>query len=172
MRPVIAAVFVIATGIAVPATAASVLMSAEWGKDACEAWNKDPVLTDKLMESGWIKNDKGRGYKVMQIYRSDCGSKPTAEMRIVAKDKKAVCTYGGGIETARLDDGADYVMSAETARWLEMGKGEYGPMKAMMLGRLGFEGPKMEAMGNMEPFGNFLLIVGSVPGETTSCPGK
>ena len=47
-----------------------------------------------------------------------------------------------------------------------MGKGEYGPMKAMMLGRLGFDGPMLEAMGNMGPFANFLLLVGKVPSET------
>ena len=76
--------------------------------------------TDKLVESGWVTNDKGRGFKVMQVYRSDCGDKPTAEMRIALKDGKAVCVYGGAPETAKLDSGADYVMKAETAagsRW-------------------------------------------------------
>jgi putative sterol carrier protein len=62
-------------------------------------------------------------------------------------------------------------MSAETARWQEMGRGEYGPMKAMMLGRLKFEGPKLEAMGNMGPFENFLLLFGKVPSDTSACPG-
>ena len=38
----------------------------------CAAWNADATLTDKLVESGWIKNDGGRGFKLMQIYRSDC----------------------------------------------------------------------------------------------------
>jgi len=163
---------IFAAALAAPALAAPVLMSADWAKEACEAWNKDPVLTDKLVESGWMKNDKDRGFKVMQIYRSDCGDKPSAELRIAQKDNKAMCVYGGAPETATLDSGADYVMKAETARWVEMGKGEYGPMKAMMLGRLGFEGPMMEAMGNMGPFENFLLLVGKVPGDTGSCPAK
>jgi putative sterol carrier protein len=44
-------------------------------------------------------------------------------------------------------------------------------MRAMMLGRLNFEGPKMEAMGNMAPFGGFLLLVGKVPGDWAACPG-
>jgi putative sterol carrier protein len=43
-------------------------------------------------------------------------------------------------------------------------------MKAMMFGRLNFEGPKMEAMGNMGPFANFLLLVGKVPGDWAACP--
>ncbi len=118
------------------AAAQPVLMSPEWAQAACEAWNRDAVLTDKLVESGWVKNDKGRGYKVMQVFRTDCGASPTAEMRIALKDGKAQCVYGGKVETVQLDGGADYVMSATTARWLEMGRGEYGPMRAMMFGRL------------------------------------
>jgi putative sterol carrier protein len=147
-----------------------VLMSEQWATAACAAWNNDPVLTDQLAESGWAQNDKGRGFKVMQLFRSDCGAKPSAEMRIARKDGKALCVYGGRVETAQLDLGADYVMSAETARWTEMGNGDYGPMRAMMFGRLHFQGPKMEAMSNMTPFENFLRLVGKVPGSTASCP--
>ncbi len=161
-----------AAAFAAPVVAAPVLMSGDWAKDACTQWNDDPVLTGKLVDSGWMKNDKGRGFKVMQVYRTDCGDKPTAEMRISLKDGKAMCVYGGGVETASLDAGADYVMKATTARWLEMGKGEYGPMAAMMFGRLGFEGPKLEAMGNMGPFSNFLLLVGKVPSDSGACPAK
>jgi putative sterol carrier protein len=172
MRARSLALTVLTLALGAPALAAPVLMSADWGKDACDAWNKDPVLTEKLVQSGWIKNDAGRGFKAMQVYRTDCGDKPTAEMRIALKDGKATCTYGGAPETARLEGGSDYVMKAETKRWLEMGQGEYGPMAAMMFGRLGFEGPKMEAMGNMDPFTNFLLLVGKVPSDAGSCPAK
>jgi putative sterol carrier protein len=164
------AISLIAVAFGAPALAAPVMMSGEWGKDACAAWNKDPVLTDKLVESGWVKNDKGRGFKVMQVYRSDCGAKATAELRVSLKDGKAMCVYGGAPETGKLDSGADYVMKAETVRWVEMGKGEYGPMTAMFMQRLGFDGPMMEAMGNMGPFENFLLLVGKVPSNTESCP--
>jgi putative sterol carrier protein len=146
------------------------LMSAAWGAEACAAWNADPVLTGELAQSGWIGNDKGRGFKVMQVYRSDCGETPTAELRVSLQDGKARCVYGGAIETTRLDSGADYVMHAETKRWTEMGAGEYGPMKAMMFGRLKFSGPYGEAMGNMGPFTNFLLLVGKVPASTEACP--
>jgi putative sterol carrier protein len=147
-----------------------VLMSAAWAAAACEAWNADTVLTGDLAESGWIENDKGRGYKVMQVYRNDCGDKPTAELRVSLKEGKALCVYGGAIETAEPDGGTDYVMNASTERWREMGADEYGPMKAMMLGRLKFSGPYGEAMGNMGPFKNFLLLVGKVPASTASCP--
>ena len=78
-----------------------VLMSAAWAAEACEAWNADAVLTGDLAESGWIENDKGRGYKVMQVYRNDCGEKPTAELRVSLQEGKALCVYGGAIETAK-----------------------------------------------------------------------
>ncbi len=147
-----------------------ILMSGDWGPAACAAWNTDAVLTKELAESGWIANDKGRGYKVMQVFRKDCGDTPTVELRVAVQDGEARCVYGGAVETAALDKGADYVMSADTGRWLEMGEGKYGPMKAMMLGRLSFTGPYGEAMGNMGPFANFLLLVGKVPARSDSCP--
>jgi len=50
-----------------------------------------------------------------------------------------------------------------------MGAGQYGPMKAMMFGRLHFSGPYGEAMGNMGPFGSFLLLAGKAEG-TETCP--
>jgi putative sterol carrier protein len=154
------------------AGAQTVLMSEPWAVAACAAWNRDSVLTDQLAESGWAANDKGRGYKVMQLYRSDCGSRSTAEIRIANKEGKALCVYGGKVQTQALDAGVDYVMSAETSRWIEMGRGDYGPMRAMMFGRLQFEGPKMEAMNNMAPFENFLRLVGKVPGSTSTCPAS
>ena len=173
MHPTSVLALLAAVALSAPPTAAApVMMSADWAKDACAAWNNDPVLTTKLADSGWVKNDKGRGYKVMQVYRTDCGDKPTAEMRVALKDGKASCVYGGAPETANLDSGADYVMKAKTERWVEMGRGEYGPMAAMMFGNLGFSGPMMEAMGNMTPFQSFLLLVGKVPADTAACPAR
>jgi putative sterol carrier protein len=160
----VASLFAAAAGAAEPA-----LMSGDWGAEACAAWNADPVLTNDLVESGWIKNDKGRGYKIMQVYRDDCDSKPSAELRVSLQDGKAHCTYGGPVQAAQLDSGADYVMHASTKHWKEMGAGEYGPMKGMMFGRLSFSGPYGEAMGNMGPFTNFLLLVGKVP-SGDACP--
>ena len=150
--------------------ALSAAMSAPWAQAMCTAWNADSTLTDKLVESGWIKNDGGRGFKLMQIHRADCPNSARIEMQIALKDAKAQCVYGGPARTTKLDGGADYLMWAETPRWREMGAGDYGPMKAMMFGRLNFEGPKMEAMGNMGPFANFLLLVGKVPGDWAACP--
>jgi len=160
----------LATPAQTPAQTPVVAMSVPWAEAMCAAWNVDASLTDKLAESGWVKNDGGRGFKAMQIYRADCPKSPRIEMQIVLKDNKALCTQGGAARTAKLDPGADYLMWADTSRWREMGAGEYGPMRAMMLGRLNFEGPKLEAMGNMGPFGGFLLLVGKVPGDWAACP--
>jgi putative sterol carrier protein len=147
-----------------------VAMSPSWGEAMCAAWNADATLTDKLVESGWVKNDAGRGFKAMQIYRADCPNSARIEMQVALKDNKALCTYGGAARTDKLERGSDYLMWAETPRWREMGAGDYGPMRAMMFGRLNFEGPKMEAMGNMGPFESFLLLVGKVPGDWAACP--
>lgn len=145
-------------------------MSPLWAEQMCSAWNADAALTDKLVESGWVKNDGGRGFKTMQIWRADCQDSHRIEMRIVLKEGKAQCVYGGAARAQPLDRGADYQMWAETARWREMGAGEYGPMKAMMFKRLEFDGPRLEAMGNMGPFGNFLRLVGQMPGDWAACP--
>jgi putative sterol carrier protein len=145
------------------------MMSAAWARSACDAWNAEPVLTDELVKSGWVKNDAKRGFKVIQLYRTECRDSPRVELRISEQGGKARCMYGGKVETAKLDLTVDYVMHAETARWQEMGRGEYGPMRAMMFGRLLFDGPTFEAMGNMGPFESFLRLVGKVPGGT-ACP--
>ncbi len=151
------------------AQGAPLLMSAPWATLACDAWNAQPDLTDKLAESGWAANNAGRGFKVIQVYRSDCAGSPRVELRIAAESGKARCKYGGKAETVKLDGSADYLMYAETVRWQEMGRGDYGPMRAMLFGRLQFEGPKMEAMSNMVPFEAFLRLVGTVP-SAAACP--
>lgn len=168
-----------AAWIALPLMAAATLaaaqsklpvMSPQWAEQMCQAWNAEDTLTGKLVESGWIANDRGRGYKTMQIWRADCANSARVEMRIALKDGKAQCVYGGASGAQALDGSADYRMWAESARWREMGAGDYGPMKAMMFKRLEFDGPKLEAMGNMGPFERFLRLVGQVPGDWDGCP--
>lgn len=169
-RAGVALAVMLGLGATASVAAETPLMSAAWAGEACKAWNQDPVLTGGLMDSGWIDNDKGRGYKVLQVYRTDCADSPRVELRIVKQDGKAMCAYGGAIESGEPDLKVDYIMHAKTSRWEEMGAGKYGPMKGMMLFRLKFSGPKLEAMGNMGPFTNFLLLAGSVPSDTASCP--
>src|SRR6266487_1268038 len=119
---------VLSTALPALAQTPAPAMSPPWAQDMCTAWNADTTLTGKMVESGWIKNDAGRGFKAMQIYRGDCANSERIEMRIALKDEKAQCVYGGAATTKDLDRGADYLMWAETARWREMGAGDYGPM--------------------------------------------
>ncbi len=171
-RPLVGLIGAVLLGGASLASAAETptLMSPTWAFGACDAWNASQPLSEELFASGWAANDKGRGHKVLQIYRSDCPDSARVELRIAAKDGKAQCIYGGIAESKALDDDVDYVMYAETARWQEMGAGEYGPMKAMFFQYLLFEGPYMEAMSNMGPFGAFLKLTGEVPGKVDACP--
>ena len=147
-----------------------ILMSNEWAKEACAAWNGEESLTQGLKESGWIGNDKDRGYKIIHVYRTDCKTSEPVELRLVELDNHVQCMYGGEIVHPVLDKKVDYLMHAKTARWIQMGEGKYGPMKAMMLRRLKFKGPKFEAMGNMGPFKSFLQLVGKVPSNSSMCP--
>jgi putative sterol carrier protein len=105
------------------------------------------------------------------MYRIDCGDGAPVGMKIESKDGEAMCTYGGKPQSTP-DYDVDYLMHAKSDRWLEMGKGEYGPMKAMMFGRLQFSGPKIEALSLMGPFELFLLPVGQIPSDIASCPAR
>ncbi len=160
-------IFVVGNVLAEP-----VFMSSEWAVEACKAWNADVTLTKELKKSGWVENDNNRGYKVMQIYRSDCTDSPRVEMQIAEKNDQATCIYGGWAKSEKLDSSIDYVMHAKDKHWLRMGDGRDGPMKAMMLFRLRFQGPYGEAMGNMGPFKSFLLLTGKVASDRSSCPKK
>ncbi|OFC51047.1 hypothetical protein BAE47_00840 [Acidithiobacillus thiooxidans] len=139
-------------------TATPAFMSPAWAKELCTAWNNNQTLTEKLAGS-WIKNNGGKGYKVMEIYDSSMKSTPPVQLEIAAKDGKAECTYGGAIKVADLNYNYDYKMWATTHDWHHMGS----PAMAMMFGRLNFKGPKMEAMENMGPFSEFLKLIKKVP---------
>lgn len=169
-KKIISILSIITILVSAIAHAEPVLISSDWAVQACDAWNQDPVLTERLFESEWIKNDLDRGYKVIILYRTDCPNSNRAELKISQAEEKAECIYGGKVIDKTVDKRVDYIMHATTQRWVEMGAGKYGPMKAMMFRRLKFKGPKREAMGNMGPFKNFLLLAGAVPSDTSSCP--
>ncbi|MEO5694758.1 MAG: SCP2 sterol-binding domain-containing protein [Usitatibacter sp.] len=170
MRQIVRWTALAAIAVASSAMAAPVLMSAEWAAEACRAWNADAGLTGALYESGWAANNKNRAQKILRMARADCKESPQVELQIAVLDRQAHCVAGVPASAPPLDLDVDYLMTAQTARWMEMGRGEYGPMRAMMFGKLSFEGPMIEAMGNMGPFEGFLRLVGKVPGDTASCP--
>ncbi len=153
---------------------ASEFMDATWAKAACDAWNADATLTSGLMDTdgySWAGNDGKRGYKLVQIYRTDCGESSKVQLNIAVKDGKAMCTYGGKPDGKAMDYSLDYLMNATDDDWDCMGKGAFGcgAMGAMMSGKLNFKGPKMEAMKVMSPFESFLHLTGKVPGTKTAC---
>jgi putative sterol carrier protein len=158
------------TAAAKPAGELHPLMSVAYIGQFCDAWNADELMTKGLADSEWVDNDGDKGFKIIQLYRKDCPDSPHVEMQFERQDNKAMCVYAGKVENPDLDRSADYEMFADTKRWIEIGNGDYGPMKAMMFGRLKFKGPKIEAMGNMGPFKNFLLLFGHFPSDPTVCP--
>ena len=162
--------------LSVPAQAAN-FMDAAWATQACAAWNADSTLTSGLMDTdgySWAKNDGGRGYKLVQMYRTDCGESTKVQLNIVMQGDKATCSYGGAPDGKKMDASYDYLMHATDADWTCMGEGKFGcgAMGAMASGKLKFDGPKMEAMKVRGPFEGFLQLTGKVAGTKTECKAK
>ena len=181
-------------GLLSTSTMAVEFMDATWAKQACAAWNKDAVLTEKLAQMPedmfgegyqWIKNDAGRSYKIITLSRDGCKA-PKVQLNIAEKNGKAMCIYGGKLDGKELNMAVDYYMHATDADWTCMGgKWEWetnkkrkrklvsaprcGVMGSMMTGKLKFAGPKMEAMKVMDPFANFLKLTGKVAATKTAC---
>jgi hypothetical protein len=86
--------------LATTAHAAPAMMSTEWAAQACDAWNKDAALTDGLAGK-WIENNKGRGHKIIHLYRTDCGEATMTELKIQDKDGKAMCVMAAPCRTPR-----------------------------------------------------------------------
>ena len=150
---------------------AGAFMDAEWASGMCEAWNGSTELTEGL-GGDWSANNAGRGYKVIRLYRTDCGEDTAVQLTISDQEGKAVCTYGGAPSDEEMNYEVDYLMHATDEDWACMGKGSWGcgAMGAMMTGKLQFQGPKMEAMGVMGPFNEFLQLTDEVPGDMDACP--
>ena len=145
-------------------------MDAAWAQAMCRAWNNNATLSGKLGK--WAKNNGGKGYKIIRMYRDGCGKASAIELQIAPKGDKAVCIKAGKASAQKANYDVDYMMHAKDKDWTCMGKGSFGcgAMGAMMSGKLKFKGPKLEAMGVMSPFGAFLKLTGSVPGDKKSCP--
>ena len=159
---------------------ADTYMDAAWANKACAAWNANGTLTSQLAaiddDDGegykWVKNNAGRGYKLVQMYRSHCGANTKVQLVIQEKGGKAMCIGSGKPDGKAMNFKVDYLMHASDKNWECMGKGSFGcgAMGAMMSGKLKFQGPKVEAMKVMGPFEAFLKVAGKVPGDKTACP--
>lgn len=166
----VAAAIALTTGMAASSQAKPVFLSADWAAEACRLRNQDPILTKHLIDSGWMANDAQRGFKQVRIVRRDCAGSPPAEIRTAVLDEKASCVYGGAARGTDLDLEADYLLTASTEHWAAMAAGEYGPMRSILLGILELQGPRQEAMTNLRPLREFLLLTGRVEAETGACP--
>jgi len=152
-------------------TYAMAIEAHEWAAGVCNAWNKDSRLTTDLVDK-WVNRDAGRGYKIIQLECIDCANNYQSELRIAQKYGKAMCVYGGTVQSQR-DSNVDYLLSAKNQHWIEMGNGELLAMRAMMFGKLKFQGPKMEIMAALDPFGALLQLTGNALGiVTTSIKGQ
>ena len=120
-------------------------------------YNASPTAAE-LVASGWTANDGGKGFKVLQIVVE--GTDMTAELHLDGTGK--IVKYHRGLPT-KMNYDYDYKMSATQDGWAEMGTGKNGPMYRMtpFVGALSFEGPMAEAMGNMGPFAQFLVVIGT-----------
>ena len=157
--------------LALPFTANAGFMDADWAKKACDGWNNTATLANELGGDEWAANDGGRGYKLIQLYRDECGADSKVQINISNQDGKAICTYGGKPDGKAFDNAMDYLMHATDEDWTCMGEGSFGcgAMGAMTTGKLKFDGPKMEAMGVMGPFNAFLKLTGTIGGEKGAC---
>ena len=120
-------------------------------------YNAGPTAAE-LVASGWAGNDGGRGFKVIQIVVE--GTDMTAELHLDGTGK--IVKYNRGLPT-KVNFDFDYKMTSTKDGWAEMATGKNGPMYHMtpFVGSLSFEGPMKEAMGNMGPFAQFLIVIGT-----------
>jgi len=145
--------------------AAPVFMGEEYAKALCEEWNKTPRLVEELGKNEFWASVPERK---MFLYREDCNDTKRIQLTIKNENGKAVCVYGGLAKDKKGPN--DFLMYAETKRWLEMARKEYGPMKAMMLGRLKYEAPKGVTKMNIGYFETFLDILDNPPHDASKCP--
>ena len=168
-------------GILSTSVAAVEFMDAVWAKQVCDAWNGEDRLIEKLAQMPedmfgsegyrWIKNDAGRGYKIITLSRDGCDL-PKIQLNIAEKEGKAWCIYGGKLDGKALNMSVDYSMQATDEHWACMGSGTCGVMGSMMTGKLKFSGSKLEAINVMDPFAVFLKLTGDIEATKTACTSK
>lgn len=151
-------------------------MDANWAKKICNQWNKSHTLSKQLAGDAWVANNAGRGYKLIYMYRSECGASSKVQLTIQDQDGKAVCSYGGLPDGKSLNSKVDYVLHAKDKHWSCMGAGKFGcgVAGAISTGKLKLSGPKAEAKSVINPFGSFLKLAGQIPGNKGKehCPSK
>ena len=150
-------------------------MDAGWAKKVCNKWNTNNILSQQLAGS-WIANDAARGYKLIQMYRTECGASSKIQLTIQSKGGRALCTYGGYPNNKRFNVSVDYLLHAKDKHWICMGEGKFGcgAMGAIKTGKLKFKGSQVEMKQVIEPFSTFLNLVGQISGNRgiDHCPSS
>jgi putative sterol carrier protein len=150
-------------------------MDASWAKKVCNKWNGNTMLNNQLA-GAWIANNAGRGYKLIQMYRTECGASSKIQLTIRNKGGQAICTYGGYPNNKGLNRAVDYVLHAKDKHWVCMGEGKFGcgAIGAMKTGKLQFSGPQAEMKQVIAPFSAFLSLVGQTSGSkgVDHCPNN
>ena len=111
----------------------------------------------ELISSGWVENDGGKGFKIVQIFVNH--SFQSIELYIDKSGK--IVTW---IDSARTADSSmnadvDYQFFADIEDWHMISKGENDFMYHLTVGGLSFKGPMMEAMSKMQAIDQLLLII-------------
>ena len=157
-----------------PWLSASDFMDASWAKNMCSQWNQNAGLSQQLGGETWVDNNAGRGYKLIQLYRTECGASTKIQLTIKNQQGKAICTYGGKPNNQALDSKVDYVLHAKDKHWVCIGAGKFGcgAAGALSTGKLQLKGSMAEVKSVMQPFSTFLKLVGQVPGKKGAehCP--
>jgi len=74
---------------------AATFMDADWASQFCKAWKRQRHPDQGLGGDAWAKNDAGRGYKTIQIYRDKCGEQGKVELEITNKDARPCAPMAG-----------------------------------------------------------------------------
>lgn len=149
-------------------------MSPDFAKMMCSSWNESS-LPGKLgsKEKGgndWINTEnkytgEKRGRQVLIMSRRDCPGIPRVQLTIENRDGLAVCSYGGAITESY--EKAEWAFAPETEQWYKFASGKWGYMQ--MPGIMsGFRGPMFVARANIDNFGIFWKIAGSVAKRTNA----
>jgi len=150
----------------VPAEDSIKFLDAAFGKRMCDGWNNSPLPKKLASKSaggnGWIDEKNKYTGKVEQkeivVSRRDCSGWEKIQLTIENKNGLATCTYGGALDVDY--DNAAWAFSPKTIHWYRFAtKWSAMDMPAIMPG---FRGPIPSARKNLQNFGHFWKMAGSL----------
>ena len=125
-------------------------------KTLAEDFNKSGGPSE-LVSSGWVKNDGGKNFKIVQIFVNH--SFQSIELHINKSGKIITWIDSAKSADSSIDTDVDYQFFADIEDWHAISKGENDFMYHLTVGGLAFKGPMMEAMSKMQAIDQLLLII-------------